>query len=78
VGKGVIVKWECIRRSNHFFDALYYAAAPGWYCCVRLADEQQVPEPKPRKTLAQLSEEARRPDGRPWIDRERWHGIRKW
>ncbi|MEX2140443.1 MAG: hypothetical protein WD894_14365 [Pirellulales bacterium] len=36
-GNGVVVKWTCLRRQNHFFHALYYAAGAGWYCGVRSA-----------------------------------------
>ena len=34
-GKGVVVKWERIRRQNHWFDALYNACAAGHGCGVR-------------------------------------------
>jgi phage terminase large subunit GpA-like protein len=58
-GKGVIVKWECIRRSNHFFDALYYAAAAGWYCGVRLEDEPPARLKRPTRTLEEMAQAAR-------------------
>jgi hypothetical protein len=35
-GKGVVTKWERLRRQNHWFDALYNACASGYYCGVRL------------------------------------------
>jgi hypothetical protein len=28
-GKGVVTRWERIRRQNHWFDALYNAAVAG-------------------------------------------------
>jgi hypothetical protein len=43
VGKGVIVKWERLRKQNHWFDALYNACAAGHYCGVRLVDEVKRP-----------------------------------
>jgi hypothetical protein len=38
-GKGVVVKWERLRKQNHWFDALYNASAAGHYCGVRLVDD---------------------------------------
>jgi len=73
-GKGVFVKWTCPRRQNHFFDALYYAAAAGWYSGVRLPDEKPAPVSKPAVPLGSLVQT--RPDGKPWIDLDRWHEIR--
>lgn len=35
-GKGKIVRWEALRQRNHFFDALYAAAAAAHGCGVRL------------------------------------------
>jgi hypothetical protein len=45
-GKGVVVRWERIRRQNHWFDALYNACAAGHGCGARLVDELK-PEPPP-------------------------------
>ena len=53
-GKGVAVKWERLRRQNHWFDALYNACAAGHFCGVRLVEEPPKP-PKPRLTLAQMA-----------------------
>jgi hypothetical protein len=39
-GKGVVVKWERIRRQNLWFDALYNACVAGHGCGVRLVQEQ--------------------------------------
>jgi hypothetical protein len=45
-GKGVVVKWERIRRQNHWFDALYNACVAAHAMGVRLVQEQR-PEPPP-------------------------------
>lgn len=47
-GKGVLTKWERIRRQNHWFDALHNACAAGYGCGVRLVQEQLPPPPPPR------------------------------
>jgi phage terminase large subunit GpA-like protein len=57
-GKGVVVKWERIRRQNHFLDALYNACAAGHYAGARL-----VQEPKPEKLRVSLAELAKRARG---------------
>jgi len=44
VGKGVVTKWERLRRQNHWFDALYNACTAGHGCGVKLVEEEQ-PEP---------------------------------
>jgi hypothetical protein len=49
-GKGVVVKWERVRRQNHWFDALYNACCAGHGCGVRLVDEK-VPEQSPRAPI---------------------------
>ena len=38
-GKGVVTKWERLRKQNHWFDALYNACAAGHFCGVRLVNE---------------------------------------
>lgn len=62
-GKGVVVKWERLRRQNHWFDALYNACAAGHYCGVRLVDEARQ-QPKRRLTLAEMQTLANRPTAR--------------
>lgn len=47
-GKGVVVRWERMRRQNHWFDALYNACAAGQALGVRLVQEK-VAEPKSRR-----------------------------
>ena len=39
-GKGIVVKWERLRRQNHWFDALYMACAAGSFCGVRMFNER--------------------------------------
>jgi hypothetical protein len=56
-GKGVVVKWERLRRQNHWFDALYNACAAGHYCGVRLVAEKR--EPRKRYSLEEYLQNAR-------------------
>jgi hypothetical protein len=58
----VIVKWERLRKQNHWFDALYNACAAGSYCGVRLVDKK--PTPRPRLTMAEMQRLANRPTAR--------------
>ena len=58
-GKGVVVKWERLRRQNHWFDALYNACAAGYYCGVRLVDEAKAK--RHRMPLEELARIANRP-----------------
>ena len=67
-GKGVVVKWERLRRQNHWFDALYNASATASFCGVRLVE--QPPEPPAPKRANYHGFD--RPDGRPWFDTEEW------
>lgn len=60
-GKGVVTKWERLRRQNHWFDTLYNACAAGHGCGVRLVEEQ-VQEPPPKQ------EWHGDPSMKPWID----------
>jgi len=51
-GKGVVTKWERLRRQNHWFDALYNACTAGHGCGVKLVEEelpegQAQPQPGP-------------------------------
>lgn len=54
-GKGLVVKWERLRRQNHWLDALYNACAAGHYVGARL-----VEEPKPERERVSLAELQRR------------------
>ncbi len=64
VGKGVITRWERIRKNNHSFDALYNACVAGRRAGVRLLPDQ-APS-RPRITLAELAARKRQ---------ERQHGL---
>jgi phage terminase large subunit GpA-like protein len=68
-GKGVVTKWERLRRQNHWFDALYNACVAGHYCGVRLVGELPA-EPPPRRSA--VISTGIRPDQ--WVDdrRRRW------
>src|SRR5690349_3906368 len=55
-GKGVVTKWERLRKQNHWFDALYNACVAGHLAGVRLVEE--VPKPVVRKTLSQMRQES--------------------
>jgi phage terminase large subunit GpA-like protein len=71
-GKGVVTKWERLRRQNHWFDGLYNACAAGHVCGVRLVQEQPQ-QPAPQKPIRRTLDE----DGqRPWIDRRQWEEMR--
>jgi len=67
-GKGVVVKWQRIRRQNHWLDALYNACAAGYLCGVRLVGVPPVRvAPAPRPIFGPLT----MPDGRPFLITER-------
>ena len=57
-GKGVVDKWERVRKYNHWFDALYNACAAGHHSGVRLVEET-VGQVQERPTLAELARRAR-------------------
>jgi len=65
-GKGVVVKWERLRRQNHWFDALYNACAAAHLCGVRLVG--QCPQPQRQ---AAATNRLTMPDGRPYLVTER-------
>ena len=68
-GRGVVVKWERLRRQNHWFDALYNACAAGHLCGVRLVGER--PEQVTRRRVQKLMPTVTMPDGRPFLITER-------
>jgi hypothetical protein len=59
-GKGVVTKWERVRKNNHWFDALYNACAAGHLAAVRLVSDKRPP--RVPLTLAEMSDRA---EGRP-------------
>jgi hypothetical protein len=74
-GKGVVVKWERIRRQNHWLDALGYACAAASFAGVRLIDEERPERPPPRPPARPQEPRQylpQRPGGGPWIDLDRW------
>jgi hypothetical protein len=70
-GKGLVTKWERLRRSNHWFDALYNACAAGHLCGVRRLGAEVDPSPAPRK-YGELSNHEGRPE---WVDLQRWNEM---
>ena len=70
-GKGVVVRWERLRRQNHWLDALYNACAAGHLCGVRLVDEVPKPAPPPPRPEP-------RPERDPWLDRLRAKEWARW
>ena len=52
-GKGVVVKWERLRKQNHWFDALYNACCAGHFVGVRLVGDKGPP-PKKYMSLQDL------------------------
>ena len=60
-GKGVITKWERLRKSNHWLDALYNAAAAAHYAGVRLLDQQPIQRERTFGKLSDLRSSKRRP-----------------
>lgn len=69
----MILKWERLRRQNHWFDALYNASAAGYFAGVRLVEEPKA-QARPKQPMV-VQGGMRRPDGRPWVDTDRWQGI---
>jgi hypothetical protein len=53
-GKGVVDKWEQLRKNNHWFDTLYNACAAGHHSGVRLVEETVQPTSE-RMTLAECA-----------------------
>jgi len=66
-GKGAVVRWEAVRRNNHWFDALYLAAAAGHFAGTRLIEDQRA-EPIRRRSQRQP---ITTPDGQPFLATER-------
>ncbi|WP_339748112.1 hypothetical protein [uncultured Rubinisphaera sp.] len=73
-GRGVVTRWERIRKNNHWFDALYNACAAGHASGVRLLKEERV-KPEPRRKMSEIAEDKRR--GRGMVDHERWDEMRR-
>ncbi len=73
-GKGVVVRWERVRRNNHWFDALYNAAAAGHLAGVRMLPVEAPPR-RPRVGVNSWFGDQRRAP----FDTERWRDMqRRW
>lgn len=83
-GKGVVAKWERLRKQNHWFDALYNACAAAHALGVKLVEEN-LPPPQP--AWRPKPEEIAR--NTPWSDtpwgryqkahaRDQWRSWRRW
>ena len=68
-GRGVVVKWERLRRQNHWFDALYNACAAGHLCGVRLVSPDQADSPPEERRVGNLFGDSR---AMPWVNIELW------
>jgi phage terminase large subunit GpA-like protein len=68
-GKGIVARWERVRRNNHWFDALAYACVAAHYCGVRLVEEEEKPKPAPKPKEKKPS---------PFVDPERWRQANAW
>jgi len=68
----MVVKWERLRRQNHWFYALYNSCAAGHGCGVRLVQEQ-VPEPPPRQVRGPEQNVSAT-----WLDKLRMKPYSKW
>jgi hypothetical protein len=49
-GRGVVTRWQCVRRQNHWLDALYNASAAAALCGVRLVTENPRPAAPAKRT----------------------------
>jgi hypothetical protein len=67
----MLVRWERLRRQNHWFDALYNACCAGHGVGVRLVEEVKTAPPPPP---------ARRDDvvSGGWMDRLRLRDYPRW
>src|SRR5690606_1967517 len=70
-GKGLVTKWERLRRSNHWLDGLYNACAAASLAGVRLIDSPAT-APQPRRKLSELQAEKRRES---FVDMQRWNEM---
>lgn len=67
-GKGVVARWQRLRRSNHWLDCLVGAAAAAHFCGARLIEDVQTRKPTPQRSAQPL---LTTPDGRPFLITER-------
>lgn len=64
----MVVRWERLRRQNHWFDALYNACCAGYGVGVRLVEEVKPPPP-PQPAREELVSD-------PWLDKVRLRLLR--
>ena len=66
-GKGVVTRWERLKRNNHWCDALYNACCAAHACGVRLVGEEvnQQPEQREVDARSQISVSE-------WLTRPKW------
>jgi len=70
-GKGMVVRWERLRRQNHWFDALYNACCAGHGVGVRLVEEvKPAAPPQPARRDDVVSDA--------WMDRLRLRDYPRW
>lgn len=65
--KGEFIRWERLRKSNHFLDCTYNACAAAHLCGIELIEQTKprpVPPRKPQRPFTTL-------DGRPYLVTER-------
>ncbi len=71
VGKGVVTRWERVRKSNHWLDALYNACAAGHLVGVRLLEQKSRQPPTSWLKLSSLQSQQRGSS----FDSEKWRGM---
>jgi hypothetical protein len=77
-GKGLVTRWERVRRNNHWLDALYNACAAGSLAGVRLIDSP-VNAPHPKRRYGTLSELDDGKGRQSFVDMQRWDEMtRRW
>src|SRR4051812_12833555 len=68
-GKGIVTKWERLRRQNHWLDALYNACVAGHGCEIRLVEEQQPKAAPPPQIRGRV------PD---WVNVKEFFHPKRW
>lgn len=70
-GKGDVVRWERIRRNNHYLDCAYMASASGHLSGVRLLEVKRKGPMVTDWSKRPNREKLTTPDGRPYLVTER-------
>jgi phage terminase large subunit GpA-like protein len=58
--RGLITRWESIRRSNHWLDAVVYASAAGHFVGVRLLSDREAGRESPKVVTDWFARQKRR------------------